>query len=133
MDLLLFLRPAKCLIYSEQFLATFQICFLKNLHLSDRWLICRHTVNRKTWFGNCHVTLLFWKDMFETATSSREPALHTHSIEHGRINWAKLWQRSKKLFAIARFWWIYRNTCRGGNDRKFCARCYHKSKFSAVS
>ena len=29
-------RSAKCLIYPEQFLVAFQICFLKNLYSSDR-------------------------------------------------------------------------------------------------
>ena len=36
MDLLLFLRSTKCLIYPEQFLVAFQICFLNNLYLSER-------------------------------------------------------------------------------------------------
>ena len=36
MDLLLFLKSAKCLINAEQFLVVFQIHFLNNLYLRDQ-------------------------------------------------------------------------------------------------
>ena len=37
-------------------------------------------VSRKTWFGNCHVSLLLGNDMLETATSFREIAHTLHWI-----------------------------------------------------
>ena len=42
MDLLLFLKSAKCLINAEQFLVVFQIHFLNNLYLSDQGLTYRY-------------------------------------------------------------------------------------------
>ena len=78
--------------------------------------ICE-TVDRET---------LCWRRLLHFAN------LHNHIIEHGWINRTKLWKRSKKLFVITKFWWNFKNICRRGNDRKFCARCHNESKFSVM-